>query len=71
MKFLVLLLFDFEIFLLLIEYKIKSANFLFADYFINGNNILIIIKDFGNSFILKLENIIMIKVFILNIFWMI
>ena len=40
---------NYEIFSLLIEQKISAVNCCFADYFINGKNILIIIKDFGDD----------------------
>lgn len=38
---------DYEIYSLLSDQNIGTNNFSFADYFINGNNILIIIKNFG------------------------
>jgi hypothetical protein len=39
---------DYDIFLLLTEQNIEPTNFLFVDYFINNNKILVLIKDLGD-----------------------
>ena len=41
---------DFDIFLLLIEQNISANYFLFANYFISFDKILIVIKEYGNCF---------------------